>query len=102
MTLICSSSNNIFSHLNINGYELHTSGTAFSRTACYVKQKCPIKFADGGSRSEVIFCESPEEIYIGTYIPFKIEAGSDIIRQFDELLVNLDDRLKSMSKEKNV
>lgn len=92
----------VFSHLNIFGYDLVTSGTKFARISCYIKIGSPYKLVSQGQGSEIITLESKDAIVIGVYRPFKVEAEMNIGLQFDLMLSHLDTRLNELSKDKEV
>lgn len=94
--------NKINSHLNIQGYELITTSTTFSRTACYLRSD---SVSPGsicrGEGNEVITLEMGDMMIIGVYRPFKVEEGSNLNEQFDKLMKHLDQKISS-AKSNNV
>jgi hypothetical protein len=87
-------SNQIYSHLSIHGHELHLSGTPFSRTACYIRsdigQSSKISSGEG---NEVVTVEWKDYMLLGVYRPFKVESGSSISIQFDNIIKHLDSKI---------
>ncbi len=74
-------------HLNIKNYTLHLSGSAFARTACYIKIDSGFKIREDKShKCEIIVIENGVYRMLGVYRPFKVEEGNSLGAQFDDIL----------------
>jgi len=78
--------NSCFKHLSVNNYDLHTTSTNFSRTACYVLRGCGFKVVNNGEGNEAIIIENNKYRIIGAYRPFKTQPNETLVGNFDRLL----------------
>jgi len=78
-------------HLNIPNYDLVTTESSFSRTACYLRKNSCFRVKNLGGGNEAIALESKSHLIIGVYRPFKVNEGETSMGNFEKLLKYLED-----------